>query len=81
MENLNNVLSSNLLKLRKLNNLTQAELANKLQYSDKTISKWETAKGYPDITLLEPIAKVFGISGAGIFKKSFFPQIFFGADI
>ncbi|MBR4586710.1 MAG: helix-turn-helix transcriptional regulator [Lachnospiraceae bacterium] len=30
--------------------------------SDKTISKWETAKGYPDITLLEPIADAFGIS-------------------
>lgn len=31
-------------------------------YSDKTVSKWETAKGYPDISLLEPIAQVFGIS-------------------
>nr|MCR5743942.1 helix-turn-helix domain-containing protein [Lachnospiraceae bacterium] len=30
--------------------------------SDKTVSKWETGKGYPDITLLEPIAKVFRIS-------------------
>ena len=34
----------------------------KLNVSDKTVSKWETAKGYPDISLLEPIAKVFGIS-------------------
>ena len=41
---------------------TQAELAKKLNVSDKTISKWETAKGYPDISLLEPIAKTFGIS-------------------
>ena len=49
-------------KLREKNNMTQAELAVRLNVSDKTISKWETAKGYPDISLLEPIAKVFGIS-------------------
>lgn len=49
-------------KLREKNHLTQSELAGKLCVSDKTISKWETAKGYPDISLLEPIAKVFGVS-------------------
>ena len=49
-------------KLREKNHLTQAELAERLNVSDKTVSKWETAKGYPDISLLEPIAKVFGIS-------------------
>ena len=49
-------------ELREKKNLTQAELAEKLCVSDKTISKWETAKGYPDISLLEPIARVFGVS-------------------
>lgn len=49
-------------KLREKNHLTQAELAERLSVSDKAVSKWETAKGYPDISLLEPIAKVFGIS-------------------
>ncbi len=49
-------------ELRERNQLTQAELATKLNVSDKTVSKWETAKGYPDISLLEPIAEVFGIS-------------------
>ena len=48
--------------LREKNHMTQAELAERLCVSDKTISKWETAKGYPDISLLEPIAKVFAIS-------------------
>ena len=48
--------------LREKNNLTQAELAEKLGVSDKTVSKWETCKGYPDISLLEPIAGAFGIS-------------------
>lgn len=49
-------------ELREKNHFTQAELAEKLNVSDKTISKWETGKGYPDITLLEPIANVFGVS-------------------
>ena len=49
-------------ELREKNHLTQLELAEKLNVSDKTISKWETAKGYPDISLLEPIAQVFGVS-------------------
>ena len=49
-------------ELREKYHLTQAELANKLNVSDKTVSKWETAKGYPDISLLEPIAEVFGVS-------------------
>lgn len=49
-------------ELREKQQMTQAELALRLNVSDKTISKWETGKGYPDITLLEPIAEVFGIS-------------------
>ena len=49
-------------ELREKYHMTQAELADKLNVSDKTVSKWETAKGYPDISLLEPIAKVFGVS-------------------
>ena len=51
-------------ELREKNHMTQWELAEKLCVSDKTVSKWETAKGYPDITLLDPIAKVFGVSVA-----------------
>ena len=49
-------------ELREKNNLTQAELADRLCISDKTVSKWETAKGYPDISLLEPLAKNLGVS-------------------
>lgn len=49
-------------KLRESKKLTQLELAQKLCVSDKTVSKWETGKGYPDISLLEPIAQVFGVS-------------------
>ena len=49
-------------ELREKYHMTQSELAEKLNVSDKTVSKWETAKGYPDISLLEPIAEVFGVS-------------------
>ena len=42
--------------------MTQLQLADKLGVSDKTVSKWETGKGYPDITLLEPIAEFFSLS-------------------
>lgn len=48
--------------LREKNKLTQLQLAEKLGVTDKTVSKWETAKGYPDITLLESIADAFSIS-------------------
>ena len=49
-------------ELRERNKMTQLQLADKLGVTDKTISKWETGKGYPDITLLEPIADAFSIS-------------------
>ena len=49
-------------KLREKHHFTQAELAEKLSVSDKTVSKWETGKGYPDISLLEPLASVFRVS-------------------
>ncbi|MGN0384511.1 MAG: helix-turn-helix domain-containing protein [Lachnospiraceae bacterium] len=51
-------------QLREQNKMTQAQFAEKLGVSDKTISKWECGKGYPDITLLEPIASAFSISVA-----------------
>lgn len=48
--------------LREENGLTQAQLADMLCVSHKTISKWETAKGLPDISLIEPLAKALGVS-------------------
>lgn len=45
-------------ELRENKNLTQAELARKIGVSSKTVSKWETAKGLPDISLLQPTRPV-----------------------
>ena len=49
-------------QLREARKLTQAELAEKIGVSSKTVSKWETAKGLPDISLLQPLAQALGIS-------------------
>ena len=56
------VTSAAIKQLREKRNLTQAELAEKIGVSNKTISKWETAKGLPDISLLQPLAQALGIS-------------------
>ena len=49
-------------KLREERKLTQEELADKVCVSGKAISKWETGRGFPDIGLVEPLAKALGIS-------------------
>ena len=60
---MNTYVTGNTIKqLRESRNLTQAELADRIGVSSKTISKWETAKGLPDISLLQPLAQALGIS-------------------
>jgi len=49
-------------QLREQRKLTQAELGERIGVSSKTVSKWETAKGLPDISLLQPLAEALGIS-------------------
>lgn len=56
------VTGSTIRLLRESKDMTQAELAHTLAVSAKTISKWETAKGLPDISLLEPLAAALGVS-------------------
>ena len=56
------VTGSTIKQLRESRGLTQAELAQMIGVSSKTISKWETAKGLPDISLLQPLAQALGIS-------------------
>ena len=49
-------------QLRKEQELTQKELADRLNVTDKAVSKWETGKGFPDVKLLEPLAQALGVS-------------------
>lgn len=51
-------------RLRETKGLTQSELADKIGVSAQAVSKWETAKGLPDITLIEPLAEILGVSVA-----------------
>lgn len=60
---MNNYITGKLIKeLREKNNMTQLELANMINVSDKTISKWETGKGLPDISLINSLAQVLKVS-------------------
>ena len=61
MEDLKNVIADNLISLRKANKLTQLELAEKLNYSDKAISKWERGESLPDIVILKQLADMYGV--------------------
>ncbi|MBR5468193.1 MAG: helix-turn-helix domain-containing protein [Firmicutes bacterium] len=68
--------TGNIIKqLRTKKNYTQKQLAEKLNISEKTISKWETNRGLPDITLIEPLANSLDISVAELLSgKTAFNQ-------
>ena len=60
---MNNYITGTLIKkLREDRRMTQEQLADKVYVTAKAISKWETGKGFPDIGLVEPLAKALGIS-------------------
>jgi transcriptional regulator with XRE-family HTH domain len=61
-ENLKQVIANNLVYLRKKNNFTQLELAEKLEYSDKSISKWEHGETLPDIEVLHKLANLYNVT-------------------
>lgn len=62
MENLNKIIAKNLIRYRTQSGMTQIELAEKINYSDKSISKWERGDGIPDIYVLVNLAKIYGIT-------------------
>lgn len=62
MDELKAVVASNLIKLRTDAGMTQAELGERLHYSDKSVSKWERAESIPDVFVLKTIAEIFGVT-------------------
>ncbi len=62
MKDVKSNVAKNITELRILNNMTQMELGEKLNYSDKTISKWERAESSPDIAVLVEMADMFGVT-------------------
>ena len=59
-------------RLREAKGITQLQLAERMYVSDKAVSKWETGRGYPDVTLIEPLAEALGVSVI---------ELFSGADV
>ena len=55
-------------RLRESRNMTQHQLAEMISVSDKAVSKWETGRGYPDISLVEPLAEALGVSIIELFS-------------
>ena len=70
MENEKEVLAKNLIKYRKSFNLTQQNLADKLNYSDKAVSKWERAEGVPDVFVLKQIADIYNVKVDNLLNES-----------
>ena len=62
MEQLRRIIASNISSLRLNAGLTQQELANKLNYTDKAVSKWERGESVPDISGLAAVASIFGVT-------------------
>ena len=62
MEDLKIIFARNLIMLRKQMKLTQIELAEKINYSDKAVSKWERGESIPDVSVLLALAQLFGVS-------------------
>lgn len=62
MEEIKYIIARNISELRQLHNMTQMELGEKMNYSDKTISKWERAESSPDISVLVEMADLFGVT-------------------
>jgi len=69
-EQLKITVANNIAELRKKANLTQYELASKLNYSDKAISKWERGESLPDILVLKSIADLFAVKVDDLMKPN-----------
>ena len=62
MKDIKTIVANNLIALRKSKKMTQADVAEKLNYSDKSVSKWEHADSLPDISILYALADMYGVT-------------------
>ena len=62
MEDLKMIIAGNIGKLRRESGLTQLELAERLNYSDKAVSKWERGESIPDVVTLKQLSELFGVT-------------------
>lgn len=69
LEKIKSNIAANLAAFRKEAGLTQQELAEKLNYSDKNVSKWERGEGIPDVLVLAALAKLYGVTVNDFLKE------------
>ena len=62
MADIRSIIAENIAALRKSARLTQAELAERLNYSDKAVSKWERGDSIPDVIVLSELASLFSVN-------------------
>ncbi len=74
MKDVKSIISKNISELRQSRGMTQLELAERLNYSDKAISKWERGDSIPDVSVLLEIADIFGVSLDFIAREERTPQ-------
>ena len=74
MTDIKDVIAKNLIELRKKHNLTQNELAQKLNYSDNTISRWERGELTPSIETLQAISEFFDVPIENLIKENVVKQ-------
>ena len=70
MGNLKEIIRDNLIKVRKEHKFTQLELSQKIGYSDKAISRWETGETTPDVETLDVLAQLYGVDISFFFKEN-----------
>ena len=70
MENLNEIFSKNITRLRNAHRLTQFELGAKLNYSDKAVSRWERGEAIPDAKVLVGLSDIFGVTVDDLLRNS-----------
>lgn len=75
MEDLKLIIAANIMALRQGQKLTQIELAEKLNYSDKAVSKWERGESLPDVLVLKSIADLFGVTLDYLLEKEHPEQV------
>ena len=74
MESFNVFVGRNIAKFRKFNKLTQTELAEKLNFSDKSVSKWERGESLPELEVLKNMCDLFGITLNDLVEQDIEPQ-------
>ncbi|MDY2696325.1 MAG: helix-turn-helix transcriptional regulator, partial [Eubacteriales bacterium] len=69
MKDINLIIGNNIKELRKINKMTQSDLAEKLNYSNKAVSRWESGEVIPDVQTLNNICEIFEVPIESIFKE------------